>query len=76
VDSTEEVRKLLTEIRDAQREHLAEYKRVTQLSLEIQRRSVEHQLRLGRLYRLVVAAGAVVFVGAVACLAYLIARFH
>ena len=46
---------LLVEIRDIQREHLEEYRRVTKESLALQRSAVREQDRLGRLYRRVIA---------------------
>jgi CHASE3 domain sensor protein len=55
---TEDIKGLLAEIRDAQREHLAEYRKVTQRSLELQQQAVDRQEQLGRLYRRVVIAGA------------------
>jgi hypothetical protein len=76
MDSTEEVRKLLTEIRDAQRDHLAEYKRVTQQSLEVQRRSFEYQVRIGRFYRFVVMAAGVVVAAVLAYLVYLFSKTY
>jgi hypothetical protein len=36
----DEIQKLLREIRDTQREHLAEYRHVTQRSLELQQHAV------------------------------------
>jgi hypothetical protein len=50
---------LLVEIRDLQREHLEEYRRVTQESLELSRKAVRRQEQIGRLYQRVVAVGAV-----------------
>ncbi|PYS85817.1 MAG: hypothetical protein DMF62_17840 [Acidobacteria bacterium] len=41
------VEKLLEEIRDAQRESLEEYKRVTSQSLELQQKAVNRQEQLG-----------------------------
>jgi hypothetical protein len=43
MDDGDEVRQLLREIRDAQREQLAEYRRVTEHSLELQKRAVARQ---------------------------------
>jgi len=43
----DEIQKLLREIRDTQREHLAEYKSVTQRSLELQQRAVAPRSRSG-----------------------------
>ena len=43
MDGGDEIRQLLRDIRDAQREHLAEYRRVTERSLELQQRAVARQ---------------------------------
>src|SRR5262249_54453103 len=51
VDANDDVRRLLEEIRDTQREHLAEYKRVTQRSLQLQEQAVARQEQMARLYR-------------------------
>jgi CHASE3 domain sensor protein len=50
---------LLTEIRDAQREHLAEYRKVAQESLALQKQAVARQEQIGKLYRRVIVAGGV-----------------
>jgi hypothetical protein len=55
---SDDIKELLVEIRDVQREHLAEYRKVTQRSLELQQTAVTRQEQLGRLYRRVVFAGA------------------
>jgi ferric-dicitrate binding protein FerR (iron transport regulator) len=68
--ATEEIRQLLEEIRDAQREHLAEYRRVTQHSLELQERAVERQEQMGRLYRRAIVASAVVIAGIILLIVY------
>ena len=49
--------KLLTEIRDAQREHLAEYRKVTQESLALQKQAVARQEQIAKLYRRVLVVG-------------------
>jgi len=43
MEADEDTRRLLEEIRDAQREYLVEYRRVTQQSLELQQRAVDRQ---------------------------------
>jgi len=40
MERDDETRRLLREIRDAQREQLAEYRRATERSLELQQRAV------------------------------------
>jgi CHASE3 domain sensor protein len=66
---------LLVEIRDIQREHLEEYRRVTGESLELQRQAVRRQEKLGRLYQRVVAVGALVLVAMGLFLAWLVGAF-
>lgn len=46
MEGDERIRRLLEEIRDAQRESLAEYRRITQQSLELQHRAVARQVAL------------------------------
>jgi CHASE3 domain sensor protein len=43
--------RLLHEIRDTQREHLAEYRRVTERSLDLQQRAVARQEQMVQVYR-------------------------
>ena len=75
MDADERTRRLLEEIRDAQREHLAEYRRVTQQSLELQRQVVGRQEQLGRIYRRMLLVGGVLVAGLLALLLYLLARW-
>lgn len=70
-----EIKELLTEIRDLQREHLAEYRQVTQRSLALQQQAVTRQKQLGDLYRGVVVAGAVLIALMVLLLVYIMRRF-
>ncbi len=53
----DEVEKLLTEIRDIQKEHLAEYRRVTERMMEVQTLAMKRQLR-----SLQIGVGALLFV--------------
>jgi hypothetical protein len=62
---------LLTQILEAQRAHLEEYKRVTSQSLDLQRQGVETQNRHVRLYRRVLLVLAIIMVGLVAYLVWL-----
>lgn len=73
---TDEIRQLLAEIRDAQREHLAAYTRVTEQSLELQRQAVRRQEEIGRLYRRVVAVGAIVVICLLALLVFVMGRLR
>jgi hypothetical protein len=67
---------LLVEIRDLQRKHLEEYQRVTQESLDLARRSVLRQEQFARLYRAVLAVGALVLIGLGVFLAYVVGAFR
>ena len=68
-------RKLLEEIRDAQREHLAEYRKITQQSLDLQRQAVTRQEQLGVMYRRVIVAGGLLSIVLLALLGYLLMRW-
>jgi hypothetical protein len=75
MEDQEDLRQLLREIRDAQRESLAEYRRVTQQSLELQQRAVARQEQVSALYRRVVFVGGALVVALLALLGYLLARW-
>jgi hypothetical protein len=68
---SDEIKELLAELRDVQREHLEEYRKVTQQSLELQRQAVARQEQLGKLYRRVLTAGAALIVFIVIVIIYL-----
>ena len=76
MQQSDEIRDLLVEIRDAQREHLAEYRKVTEQSLELQRRAVTRQEQVSRLYQGVVVVGGGLVAGIVALIIYLLGRFR
>lgn len=71
-----DVIQLLLEIRDIQREHLAEFRRVTQESLELSRRAVQRQEQMGCLYQRVLAVSAVLLVSLGLYLAWTAGVFH
>lgn len=75
MNDEEDVRQLLREIRDVQRENLAEYRRVTQQSLELQQRAVARQEQVSALYRRVVFVGGALVLALLALLGYLLARW-
>ena len=75
MESGEEVRRLLQEIRDIDREHLDEYRRVTTKSLELQQRAVARQEQFGRVYRLVLLIGGFFVVALLALLIYILFRW-
>ena len=67
--------KLLEEIRDVQREHLAEYRRVTGQSLAMQERAVARQFEVGQLYRRIVLLGGGLVLVLIVLLVYLLVRW-
>ena len=71
----DEVRQLLRDIRDAQREQLAEYRRVTERSLELQQRAVTRQEQLGQVYRRLMAAEGIVVALLVVLLVYILVKW-
>jgi len=71
----DEIRQLLREIRDAQREQLAEYRRVTERSLELQQRAVGRQEQLGQIYRRLLVAGGTVVALLLVLLVYILVRW-
>jgi len=76
MQDSDEIKKILSEIRDAQLEQLAEYRKVTQRSLELQQRAVTRQEQLGRLYRIVVLVGALLIVPLFILLVYLLGKLR
>jgi hypothetical protein len=66
---------LLEEIRDATREHLAEFRRVTQQSLDMQRRAVERQEQMAGVYRRNMIVGGALVGGLILLLVYLLSRW-
>jgi len=70
----DEIKGLLTEIRDDQHEHLAEYKRVTKRSLELQEQAVARQEKIGRIYIRMVIFGSLVIVFVIALIVYLLGK--
>jgi len=71
----DDIRQLLREIRDAQREQLAEYRRVTERSLELQQRAVGRQEQLGQIYRRLLVAGGSAVAVLLVLLVYILVRW-
>jgi hypothetical protein len=63
-------RAIFREIRDLQREHLDEYRRVTERSLSLQEKAVARQEQVATLYRRVVLVAAFLMAGVFAFLLY------
>ncbi len=71
----DEIARLLQEIRDTQREHLAEYRRVTERSLELQQRAVTRQEQFGHLYRRILVVGGGMVAILLVLLLYILAKW-
>lgn len=67
--------RLLQEIRDIQREHLTEYQRVTQRSLELQQRAVARQEQMVQVYRWLLVVGGGLVAILLVLLVYIMARW-
>ncbi|HEX7069238.1 MAG TPA: hypothetical protein VF190_00460 [Rhodothermales bacterium] len=66
----------LHEIRDLQRAHLEEYRRVTQQSIALQQEAVARQARFARVYRGALVGAVVLTIGIVALIVYLLSRLQ
>ena len=75
MEGDDEIRQLLRDIRDTQREHLAEYKRVTEHLLELQQRGVARQEQIARFSRQVVLVGGILGTGLLILLIFLLVRW-
>ena len=75
MEADEHTHRLLEEIRDAQREHLAEYRRVTRQSLELQQRAVARQEQIGLIYKRIVLLGGLLVAVLLGLLLYLLVRW-
>jgi len=75
MEPTDRTTQLLEEIRDLQRESLAEYRKVTQQSLEVQSRAVRRQEEIGGIYKRMLTVGVVLIVPLLVLLMYLLFRW-
>ena len=75
MEQGEDVRRILTEIRDLEREHLAEYRRVSEEVLNLQRDAVARQALIGSVYRRVVVMGGLLAMALLVLLVYLLFRW-
>jgi hypothetical protein len=74
MEADDDTHKLLQDIRDAQREHLAEYRRVTQQSLDLQQRANVRQEQFSGIYKRVVLVGGVLVAVLLGLVAYILVR--
>jgi hypothetical protein len=75
VDINIRIEELLKELRDTQREHLAEYRNVTRKSLELQLKALSRQEAIVVLYRRIVLIGGTVATGLLGLLIFLLTRW-
>jgi len=75
MDAEDRAGKLLEEIRDTQREHLAEYRRVTQRSLALQEQAVARQEQVSVIYKRIALLGGVLVALLLSLLLYLLVRW-
>jgi len=75
MEADDHTQRLLEEICDVQREHLAEYRRVTQQLLELQQRAVARQEQVGVIYKRIVLIGGVMIAALLTLLMYLLVRW-
>jgi hypothetical protein len=76
MNDSEEIKDLLIEIRDVQREHLTAYREVTQRSLELQQQAVIRQEQIGKLYQRVIMTAAILVGFIVIVIIYLLSKFR
>jgi CHASE3 domain sensor protein len=75
-DRDEEIRRLVRDLLDAQREQLAESRHVSERSLELQERAILQQEELRRLYRRLVLVGGSLVVMLLAVFVYLVLIYY
>ena len=75
MESNDDIRRLLEEIRDTQREHLAEYRKAAERSVALQEEAIERQRSVVALYKRWMIAGALVIVPLVGLVFYIIWRY-
>ena len=75
MQDSNEIKDLLVEIRDAQREHLTEYRKAARAALELQQQAVMRQEQMSKLYRRVLVAGALLILCIIIFLIYFMGRF-
>lgn len=76
MDRDEEIRRLVRDLRDVQREQLAESRRAAERSLELQERAIAQQEQLRRLYRRLVLVGGSLVAVLLAVFVYLVLIYY
>ena len=76
MDRDDEIKQLLRELRDAQRETLAEFRGATERSLDLQQRAIAQQEQLRRLFRRLTTVGAGLVAVLLALLLFLVLIYY
>jgi len=76
MDSDDDVRQLLRDIRDAQRDQLAEYRALFERVLDLQQRAVAQQEQASRLYRRLARVGLGLVAVLLALLIFLVLIYY
>ena len=75
MDEGEDTRKILSEIRDLERQHLEEYRRISDEFLQLQRDAVARQALIGGVYKRLVVFGGIMVVVLLVLLVFLLAKW-
>jgi CHASE3 domain sensor protein len=76
MERDDDIRQLLQDLRDVQREQLAESRAVTQRSIELQQRAIAQQEQLRYLYRRLVLVGGSLVAVLLALLIFLVLIYY
>jgi predicted PurR-regulated permease PerM len=76
MDRDDEIRQLLRDLRDAQRETLAEFRGATERAVDLQLRAIAQQEQLRGLYRRLVTVGSGLVAVLVALLVFLVLIYY
>jgi len=76
MDRDDEIKQLLRELRDAQRETLAELRGTTERSLDVQQRAIAQQEQLRRLFRRLTTVGGGLVAVLLALLLFLVLIYY
>ena len=76
MDRDDEIKQLLRDLRDAQRETLAEFRGATERALDLQQRAIAQQEQLRGLYRRLVTVGSGLVAVLLALLVFLVLIYY
>jgi len=76
MDRDDELKQLLRDLRDAQRETLAEFRGATERALDLQQRAIAQQEQLRGLYRRLVTVGSGLVAVLLALLVFLVLIYY